>query len=72
MRFHGQPFLHVIDYDHGKEVFCFDETGVYDTDDEKLIAWMKKTKPHIRAEAVEEKQEPIKPKNTNKPKKPTK
>lgn len=53
MRYYGQPFLHIIDYSkEGKEVFCFPESGVYDTDDEKLILFMKKNKPHIRAEEI--------------------
>lgn len=70
VRYIGQPFLHVIDYSRSKEVFCFPESGVYDTDDEKLIAWMKKNKPHIRREEVVTiEKEHIKP---NKAKKPTK
>jgi hypothetical protein len=45
----------VIDYKRPcKEVFCFPESGVYDTDDEKLIAWMKKNKPHISGEEIVE------------------
>lgn len=64
MRYYGRPNLHVIDYKRLKEVFCFDESGVYETSDERLIAWMKKNKPHIRCEEVRTK--------PNKPKKPTK
>ena len=68
VKFIGYPFLHVIDYRRCKEVFCFPESGIYETDDEKLIAWMKKNKPHIGYEEVPE---AVKPKKVNKPKKPT-
>jgi hypothetical protein len=38
----------VIDYENGKEMFCMDSNGTYKTTDKKLIAWMKKNKPHIK------------------------
>lgn len=52
MRYYGTPFLHIIDYEFSKEKFCFDESGIYETADEKLILWMKKNKPHIRCEEI--------------------
>lgn len=71
MRYYGKPNLHVINYKKPiKEMFCFDESGVYETEDEKLIAWMKKNKPHIRCEEVEEAKEPKQPKEPEKQKEP--
>jgi hypothetical protein len=50
MKYFGQPQCHIIDYEKGKEVFCFNENGEYETEDEKLIQWMKKNKNFIRHE----------------------
>jgi hypothetical protein len=50
MKYYGEPFCHVIDYEFGREVFCFDEKGEYRTNDEKLIKWMKENKNFIKHE----------------------
>lgn len=47
MKYFGEPYSHIIDYDRGKEVFCFDENGEHETNDLKLIDWMKKNKNFI-------------------------
>lgn len=38
-----------------KEVFCFDEKGEYETEDLKIIEFMKKNKPFIRSEESKKK-----------------
>lgn len=50
MKYFGEPLSFVVDYEKLKHVFQFDKNGTYETDDEKLIQWMKKRKPHIKAE----------------------
>lgn len=49
MKYFGESLSYIVDYDKLKHVFRFDENGEYITDDEKLIAWMKKHKPHIKS-----------------------
>lgn len=50
MKYFGQPNLHVIDYERCKEVFCFNSNGEFETQDPKLIDWIKKNKNFIRCE----------------------
>ena len=50
MKYFGEPNLSVIDYKKLKKVFQFDENGEYETEDPKLILWMKKKKNFIRCE----------------------
>ena len=50
MKYFGEANLSVIDYKKLKKVFQFDENGEYETEDPKLIAWMKKKKNFIRCE----------------------
>jgi hypothetical protein len=50
MKYFGEPGLSVIDYDNLKTMFKFNEKGEYETDDPKLVAWMKKNKNFIRCE----------------------
>jgi hypothetical protein len=52
MKYIYQPHCHIINYETGKEAFCFDENGEFETDDPKLIAWMKKKKNFIRCEEI--------------------
>ena len=52
MRYYGTPGLSVIDYKKLKKVFQFDENGEYETQDPKLIEWMKKKKNFIRCEEI--------------------
>jgi hypothetical protein len=54
MKYFGQPGMSIIDYDNLKTVFRFDESGEFETDDVKLIAWMKKNKNFIRCEEAGE------------------
>lgn len=54
MKYFGQPGATVVDYEKLKKVFVFDENGEYETDDPKLIQWMKKNKNFIRREETEE------------------
>jgi len=53
MKYFGQPNLTVIDYEKFKKVFVFSENGEYETEDEKLIKWMKKYKNFIKCEETE-------------------
>lgn len=53
MEYFGTPGMAVIDYEQLKTKFIFDENGKYETQDEKLIAWMKKNKNFIRCEESE-------------------
>lgn len=57
MKFFYQPNCHVIDYENMKEMFVFDENGEFETDDPKLIAWMRKYKSFIQYEETPKKQE---------------
>lgn len=50
MKYFYQPNAIVIDYGKGKHIFQFNEKGEYETDDPKLIEWMKKNKWFIRCE----------------------
>ena len=50
MKYFGEPGLTVVDYKKLKKVFVFNENGEYETDDPKLIDWMKKKKNFIRCE----------------------
>ena len=54
MKYFGEPNLSVIDYKKLKKVFQFDENGEYETEDPKLIEWMKKKKNFIRCEETQE------------------
>lgn len=50
MKYFGEPNLTVIDYEECKKVFQFDEKGEYETEDEKIIKWMKENKWFIKHE----------------------
>jgi hypothetical protein len=50
MKYFGLPNQTVIDYKKQKKVFMFNENGEYETQDTKLIEWMKKNKNFIRCE----------------------
>lgn len=51
MKYFGQPSLHIIDYDRQcKLMFVFDDNGIYETQDEKMIQWIAKNKNFIRNE----------------------
>ena len=50
MKYFGESNQTVIDYKKLKKVFQFDENGEYETEDPKLIQWMKKKKNFIRCE----------------------
>lgn len=49
MKYIGEPNCTVIDYERLKPVFVFNENGEYETNDPKIIDFMKKKKPHIKA-----------------------
>lgn len=57
MKYFGEPHLTIIDYKKGNKVFQFDEKGEYQTEDEKLIKWMKENKWFIKYEDKEIKTE---------------
>ena len=50
MKYFGESNQTVIDYKKLKKVFQFDKNGEYETQDPKLIDWMKKKKNFIRCE----------------------
>jgi hypothetical protein len=50
MKYFGEPGMTIIDYKKLKKVFQFDEKGEFETNDPKLITWMKKNKNFIRCE----------------------
>ena len=50
MKYLAEPHMNIIDYELGREKFQFDENGEYETEDEKLIDWMKKNKGFIKCE----------------------
>jgi hypothetical protein len=50
MKYFGQPNLTIVDYKKVKKVFVFDENGEYETDDLKIIEFMKKKKNFIKCE----------------------
>jgi uncharacterized C2H2 Zn-finger protein len=54
MKYSGEPRCSVIDYDRLKTVFVFDENGEFETQDPKLIEWMKKNKNFIKAVEAED------------------
>ena len=48
MKYFAEPFLHIIDYEKMKEIFCFDSSGTFETNDKEIIEFMKKHKPFIK------------------------
>jgi hypothetical protein len=50
MKYLGEPFLTIIDYERSKKVFQFDDKGEFITEDKSLIEWMKKYKSFIKTE----------------------
>ena len=50
MKYFGTPGMAIIDYENLKTKFVMDENGEFETEDEKLIQWMKKNKNFIRCE----------------------
>lgn len=44
------PLVTVIDYEKHKKIFQFDENGKFETEDIKLIKWMKENKNFIKCE----------------------
>ena len=55
MKYFGESNQTVIDYKKLKKVFQFDKNGEYETQDPKLIDWMKKKKNFIRCEETKKK-----------------
>jgi hypothetical protein len=50
MLYKYKPNTHVIDYENNKEIFKFDSKGEFQTDNEKIIKFMKENKGFIRCE----------------------
>ena len=67
MKYFYLPDVFVIDYEKQKNVFQFDKNGEYETNDPKLIEWMKKNKNFIRYEETGPK-EPATPVQAEQPK----
>jgi hypothetical protein len=69
MKFRGpDPNVHIIDYEFDKEKFVLDENGEYETDDPKMIDWIKKNKNFLKP-VEDEKKEAIEEKKMHKCKK---
>ena len=64
MKYKYQPNVHIIDYKILKEMFAFDDNGEFETDDPKLIEWIRKNKPFLKP--IEE---PVKPQEAKQEKK---
>jgi len=58
MKYKYQANCYIIDYERDKTMFKFDENGEFETEDLKLIDWIKKNKGFLKPIAGEAKQEP--------------
>lgn len=48
MKYKHKPNVHIIDYKKLKKMFVFDGNGEFETDDPKLIEWIRKNKPFLK------------------------
>lgn len=60
MKIIGNPNEHIIDYDKGKEMFCLDGKGEFETKESMLILWVRENKPHLKVEeSIEQSEESL-------------
>jgi hypothetical protein len=50
MKYFGEPGMAIIDYENLKTVFTMNDKGEFETEDPKIISFMKKYKNFIRCE----------------------
>jgi|GEM_PF-1955546 len=62
MKYKYEPNVYIVDYEKLKNMFTFDDNGEFETDDPKLIEWIRKNKPFLKP--IEE---PVKPQEQEKP-----
>ena len=48
MKYKHKPNLHIIDYKKLKRMLVFDDNGEFETEDPKLIEWIRKNKPFLK------------------------
>jgi hypothetical protein len=56
MKYKYKPDTRIIDYKKMKKMFTFDGNGEFETEDVKLIEWIRKNKPFLKPIS-----EPVKP-----------
>jgi hypothetical protein len=56
MKYKYTPKCHIIDYETGNKKFVFDDNGIFETGDPKLIEWIRKNKPFLKPIQEEPKQ----------------
>ena len=48
MKYKYEPNVYIVDYEKLKNMFAFDNNGEFETDDPKLIEWIRKNKPNLK------------------------
>jgi hypothetical protein len=48
MKYKYEPNCHIVDYENNRTKFIFDENGEFETDDPKLIDWIRKNKNFLK------------------------
>lgn len=48
MKYKYEPNCHIVDYEAGRTKFIFDAEGNFETEDPKLIDWIKKNKNFLK------------------------
>ena len=48
MKYKYEPNCHIVDYEAGRTKFIFDAEGNFETEDPKLIGWIKKNKNFLK------------------------
>lgn len=48
MKYRYTPNCAIVDYENMKKMFVFDENGEFETEDKKLIEWIKKNKGFLK------------------------
>lgn len=56
MKYKYEPNCHIVDYEAGRTKFIFDANGNFETEDPKLIDWIKKNKNFLKPIPEEEKE----------------
>jgi hypothetical protein len=59
MKYKYEPNVYIVDYEKLKNMFAFDNNGEFETDDPKLIEWIRKNKPFLKPI-----DEPVEPQET--------
>lgn len=47
MKYKYEPNVYIVDYEKLKNMFTFDNNGEFETEDPKLIEWIRKNKPFL-------------------------